>query len=280
MTAFGNLRIVASGRVDGAGPFEGQPIFFHWPWYWHLPRLGLWALLGLAVAVPKRNRDRRALLIFVPLAILGILWPFVTGRVSLPSASLDQFNLLFESLVVGIALLWLGADRLRERRGWVRVPLSLGLLVLASLVALVSAGQAFADPLVVALPILVAVLGVILLVALALARRMTRGRYVPLAFLGWLAVGSPLLTAASVVLLAGILKLVVSWETMTPRFLLVEAVAGLTLGLSLYVINLPYMLLMFSSPFFRRRFQVWLSVESLLPGQTTSPEGLCSSSKE
>ena len=268
---------MASARIGGAGPFEGQPVFFHWPWYWHLARLGLWALLALAVAVPKRNRDRRALLIFIPLAILGLLWPVATKRVNFPSDSLDQFNLLFESLVVGIALLWLQADRLRGCRGWVRVPLSLGLLGLASLAALASAGRGFSDPIVIALPIFVVVLGAILLVALALARRITQGRYVPLPFMGWLAVWSLLFTTVGTALLAGVPQLLMSRPTMNPRILLMQSIAGFALGVCLYAVNLPYMLLMFRSSFFRQRFHTWLGVGSLLPqGQIANPESLCS----
>jgi hypothetical protein len=32
------------------------------------------------------------------------------------------------------------------------------------------------------------------------------------------------------------------------------------LGLCLYAIDLPYLLLMFRSPFFRQRFHIWLGV--------------------
>jgi hypothetical protein len=257
------LRIVASARIHGAGPFTGQPVLFHWPWYWHLSRLGPWALLALAIAVPKRNRDRRALLIFVPLAILSLLWPMVTRPVAISSVSLDRFNLLFESLVVGLALLWLYADRLRAYRGWVRVPLSLGLVLLAGLVVFVSVDQTLSDPMIVILPISVAILGAILLAALALARRLTRGRYAPLSFMGWLAIWSLLFTAVTAALLAGVPQLLLSRETidLRLRILLIQSAAGLALGLCLYVINLPYMLLMFSSPFFRQRFQIWLGVQ-------------------
>ena len=221
----------------------------------------------MAVAVPKRNHDRRALLIFVPLAILGILWPFVTGRVNLPSASLDQFNLLFESLVVGIALLWLHADRLRGYRRWVRVPLSLGLMVLAALVAFISDGRALADPLVIDLPFFVAVLGAALLAALALARRMIHERDAPLAFLGWLAVWSLLFTMVSVALVEGVPQFLTSRATLDLRLreLLWQVEAGLALGVCLYVINLPYLLLMFRSSFFRQRFRTWLGVSTALP---------------
>jgi len=258
---------VASARIRGAGPFESQPVVFHWPWYWHLWRLGPWALLALAVAVPKRNRDHRALLIFVPLAILSLLWPLATKLVpSAPSASVsvDRSNLLFESLVTGLALLWLQADWLRGRPGWVRVPLSLGLMLLAGLVAFVSASQTLAGPMISILPIFVTILGAILLVALALARRMTHRRYVPLAFMVWLAVGSLLFTTVSAALLAGVPQLLLSGDTidLRLRILLIQSVAGLALGVCLYIINLPYMLLMFRSSFFGPRFRAWLGVGS------------------
>ena len=61
----------------------------------------------------------------------------------------------------------------------------------------------------------------------------------------------------------GVLMLTDSYD---PRFLwsiIAQIVTlGLVLGLCLYVIHLPYLLLMFTSPFFRRRFQIWLGVES------------------
>jgi NADH:ubiquinone oxidoreductase subunit K len=274
---------VASARIRGAGPFESQPVVFHWPWYWHLCRLGPWALLALAVAVPKRNRDRQVLLIFVPLVILTLLWPVVTRPVAFSSVSLDRFSLLFESLVVGLALLWLYADRLRGYRGWVRVPLSLGLMLLAGLVAFVSVDQTLSDPMIIILPIFVTILGAVLLAALALARRLTRGRDAPLPFMGWLAIWSLLFTAVSAVLLAGIPQFLSSGVAMDLRIriLVWQGVAGLALGLCLYVINLPYMLLMFRSSFFRQRFRVWLGVEPLLPqGQAASPEGPCAGSRE
>jgi NO-binding membrane sensor protein with MHYT domain len=135
---------------------------------------------------------------------------------------------------------------------------------LAGLVAFVSASRTLADPMIVILPIYITILGVGLLAALALARRMTRGRYVPLAFMVWLAVGSLLFTAVSAVLVTSVPPLLLSRETMDVRLriLLIQSVAGLALGMCLYIIDLPCMLLMFRSSFFRPRFRVWLGVRS------------------
>jgi hypothetical protein len=34
------------------------------------------------------------------------------------------------------------------------------------------------------------------------------------------------------------------------------------MALCLYAVNFPYLLLMITSPFFRRRFHIWLGIES------------------
>ncbi len=279
---FGDLRIGATPRGGAVGPFVGASVAYHWPWYWHLPRLGLWAFLALAVVVPRRNRNRHVILIFIPLAMLSLLWPVIAQRIRLPSASLDQYSLLFESLVVGLALLWLNADRLGAYHGRRRFLLSLGILILTSLVALLSSGRTPLNPLVIVLLILVTLMGAILLATLALARRLTHGQYAPLPFMLWLAAGSLLLWTVVTVLLTMVSLLLNAQGTADLGLLLKRAVqVGLALGACLYAVNLPYMLLLFSSPFFRRRFQAWLGVESLLPqAQAANPEGLGSGRNE
>jgi hypothetical protein len=264
---------VAQTSSGPGGPQESEPVFYHWPWYWHLPRVGPWALLALAVGVPRRNRDRRALLIFIPLAILSLLWPLVAPRMNLGSASVDQFALLFESLIVGLALFWLNADTLRGYPAFVRLPVSPGLLLLAGLVVMASAGQRLLDPVLFIFLIFVAVLGAILLVALAITRRIVHRRYVPFPFMLWLALWSLLLTTAAVVVFIVVPVLLFARGVIEPRIVLLQSMVGLVLGLCLYALNLPYMLLMFSSPFFRRRFQDWLGVQAVSEPAATRESG-------
>ena len=71
-----------------------------------------------------------------------------------------------------------------------------------------------------------------------------------------------LLIAISTGLVALVMQLVISKGTVDPRFLLTVTLTGAGLGLCLYAVNLPYLLLMFVSPFFRRRFHLWLNTDS------------------
>jgi hypothetical protein len=177
------LRIVASARIDGAGPFTSRPVFFHWPWYWHLPRLGPWALLAAAIAWPRKNRRYEALLIFVPMLVLGLLWQTVTKATGLPSATAVQFGFLIEFLMVGMALLWLNADRLGRRGGLTRFVSSLGIVLLAGLVVVLSYGRTFTGAQGVILVFSTTTLAIVLLVSLTLTHWLIRRRYRPFSFL-------------------------------------------------------------------------------------------------
>jgi hypothetical protein len=102
-----------------------------------------------------------------------------------------------------------------------------------------------------------------LLVPLALTRWLARRQYRPVRFMVWLAVWCLVfMLVGGMAFVGGLMRS----DSYDPRFLwsvIAQVVAlGLVLGLCLYVIHLPYLLLMFTSPFFRRRFQIWLGVES------------------
>lgn len=281
MTAFGSFRITASAQGEGVDPFVGRPALYYWPWYWHLPSLGPWLLLALAVALPAANRHRHALLIFVPLLILGLLWERVTTRTGMPSAGRAQFSFLGEFLATGLALLWLNADKLGRLRGPARLAAGLGLLLLADLMVIPSYWGSFPGRTGMFI-VFTAIMGIVLLVALTLTRRLAHQRYRPLHFLLWLAVWSIVGSIAGAAAFVGVLTLSHLHDIPGLQALIVEiVVAGLVLAVCLYAVNLPYLLLMFTSPFFRRRFQVWLGVESLLPqAQAANPEGLCSGRNE
>jgi hypothetical protein len=247
------------------GPFVGAPVVYHWPWYRHLPSLGPWLLLALAVALPATNRHRHALLIFVPLLVLGLSWDRVTTWTGMPSASRAQFSFLGEFLAVGIALLWLNADQLGRFPGPGRLAVSLGILLLADLVVTLSYWGTFAGQTGMFIVFTIVVL-LLLLLPLTLTRWLAHRRYQPVRFLLWLAIGSTICSIVGAAAFVGVLALTVgyslrSWAAVVPEII----VPGLVIGLCLCAAHLPYLLLMFSSPFFRRRFRAWLGVEAVSP---------------
>jgi hypothetical protein len=274
VTTFGDLRIVATADLQGVGPLESAPVIYHWPWYRHLSRAALWLLLALAVALPQTNRDRRALLIFIPLLVLVLLWRPLAASAGMAGLSLEEFSLFFESLVVGVGLLWLNADRLGQYRGLMRPVLSLGLILVAGGAGVVSYGLASSRD---AAPFLasIVVMGVVLLIALAAARRLAHRRYQPLRFMLYLGLASILCATGGIIgVFLGLAVVGGLYGASNPQSIVAEAIRpGLVLGVCLYAINLPYMLLMFSSPFFRRRFQDWLGVQAVSEPAATRVSG-------
>jgi peptidoglycan/LPS O-acetylase OafA/YrhL len=256
-------------------------VVYHWPWYWHLPSLGPWLLLALAVALPRANRHRHALLIFIPMLIVALLWPRAAQRAGISSADATQFGFLIDFLVVGLALLWLNAETLGRVRALNRFAGSLGLLLLAGLAVVLSYWGAFPRRTGILLTV-TGVAALILLVSLLLTRRLAHRRYQPLRFMLWLAAWSLVCSLIGAAALTGAMMLVSPYPIQSWRTVLIQMVMpGLIIGLCLYAVSLPYLLLMFSSPFFRRRFQVWLGVESLPPqAQAANSEGLYSGRNE
>ena len=218
MTAFGDLQIAASAKIGEAtwrgrpalaeeeqgqdGLATGEPVLYHWPWYRHLPSAGPWLLLALAIALPRANRHRHALLIFIPLLVLGLLWQRVTKLTGMLSASETQFSFFIDSLAVGMALLWLHADKLGGYHSIPRFLVSLGILLLADLVVVLSYWGMFPGQSSMLL-VCTAVMSIVLLISLALTRRLAHKRYDPLRFMLWLAAWSTACSITGVAALVG-----------------------------------------------------------------------------
>ena len=170
------------------------------------------------------------------------------------------FSFLVESLVVGTALLWLNAEKVGPYRGLVWFTGSLGILLLADMGVLVSYWGTFPRDNGLFLTF-TAIVEVVLLAALALTRRRAHQHCRPWHFMLWLGAWCTIWSIAGAAAFVGVLALshpysVSGLSTMVGRIL----EAGVVLSLCLYAVNLPYMLLMFRSPFFRQRFHVWLGV--------------------
>ncbi len=255
---------------------ESDPVFYHWPWYYHVPSFGLWVVLAVGLAVPKSNRDRRALLVLVPPLILMLLLGPVMRMAGFNPVDLEQFSTMFKVLVVGLALVWLNAGYLSRYRGLVSCALSVGMVLLAAGVGALSYGVEQAHDATLYLLFVVA-MSIAFITALRVARRLAGGRYRPLRFMLCLAVSSALISPVGVLAFVGVEELIDPGMFGDLGGVLVySGLIGFMAALCLYAANLPYMLLMFSSPFFRRRFQDWLgAAPASLPAEVArEPERL------
>jgi MFS family permease len=238
---------VPSQDLGDLGPKEGAPAIYHWRWYHSAPRVALWVLLILAIVLVKANRNARALLILVPLFVVNLLWLGLRKVVGFPSTSIVVFDQLIVSLTLSITLLWLLAHKLDKVNRFITFLLAVGVMAALGLLAAVSYGGLELTEETVLLAILFAVFAVAMLVAFALAGWSCRKRYSPVGFMLWLLVWT---VAAGVVAMFSYVAIAVVVSTMsgsssgpTISMLLEVLLVGAVFGLCLYVIDLPYMLL-------------------------------------
>jgi len=267
------LRIVpaidSSDDIGNLGIKEGTATIYPWKWYYSAPALGLWIILALVILLVRDNRDPRVLLIFIPIFLVRLLWSWFQPILGAPSEVLEVFRVLIDALAVGIAVLWLLAYKLGNRNRFVSLLLALVVLVAATIVAIVSyqawlSGAAFAIFVIQALGI------VTMLLVFVLAGWRCRKRYGPWRFMLWLALWTMVISLVAIITYF-LISVGPSGEELIqqiPQVLLV----GLIFAICVYVLNLPFMILAFTTPFFRRRFYAYFHLKSMPIGSSSGTE--------
>jgi hypothetical protein len=218
--------------------------------------------------VPKANRQPQAWLILIPLALIAMVWRMPARLVSLPAAETESFGYVVLTGALAWGAVWLMGDWLARRSGVVAFLAALGLLAaLGSFSYVLHFGPASGEG--VGSLVVYNLSALILVTAMLLARKLSGYRFRPGALLGWqiLAIG----VAACCVLLvyvAIILAVTAAFANGANRILMfvVQAVFMLTIGTAVWTVltwlfQLPFMLLVFNSPFYSKRFQSVLGLE-------------------
>ena len=262
------MRIVPSADIGDLGPSQGQALAYDWKWYYSAMGALVWLPLVLALAIPPANRNRRALLILVPLVVVVSLWSLFKKAVGMPSSSAYRFDVWAGSLAAGLAVLWLLAPYLALARGTARFFGAIALLVAVAYVGSLAYGTWFSSDTVLHLIVLV-LLGLVLLTGIAVAARRYRRGGGPVRFMLWLAlwtaVGGLAAMSGYFVVVTGVLSSALRGAELA-RMLPQVCLVGLMLGMCVYVLNLPFMILGFVSPFFRERMQACLGLNPVPKG--------------
>jgi len=112
---------------------------------------------------------------------------------------------------------------------------------------------------------LFAFLAITMLGATIIAGKLCKGKYRPLCFMLWLALWTLLgsLFATFGFFIVGTFIMSSGSGPDILEAILMLTLVGLILGLCLYVLNLPFMILGFVNPFFRERFNACLRLKSM-----------------
>lgn len=279
MSACGNLTILAVRDLADLGPAEGLPVEIRWKWYYGVPGLLLWTALVLALVLTKANRKAQALLILIPLAISNVVWLAFKKISGMGSADAELFDMLFQSLTIGLAILWLLAHKLAAWSALLRFLLAAFVMIAIAVLGAVSFGLTLSDQGATALAFLIGIVFSVL-VGLVLARWCCPKRLAAGRFMGWLALWTVIGSTATMYVAF------LSWSAITSRWpsdivdaVMQVAITGVVAGVIVYVLILPYMVLGFASGFFRERFQACFGIhpisqmdDTTLRGQQEEPQ--------
>jgi len=262
--AFGELKIVSSADIGELGSQEGTAIVYNWRWYYSIPGLALWVVLLGAIVLVKSNRNPRALLIVLPLLIVNLLWFGFVKLLRFPSSARVLYDPLFVSYTVGVAILWLLAHKLGNRNRFVTFLLALIIMVVVGLVGLASYGTGVSFDETTLFLMFLVILALVVLIGFVLAARLCQKHYGGLRFTLWLALWTVISSVAAMLTFMAIMLLVEGRLPSDLTLMLLQVlVVGLVAGLLLYAINLPFVILALSSPFFRERFYACLRLKSM-----------------
>jgi len=254
---------VASTDLGALGAREGAPIAFNWAMPGLAPLLLPW-LIVLGLLALKSNRTAAAWLIWLP---FGCLMAF-TFTPSLVPRGTDFFLDVIAALAIGYAALWLLANRLRRKHGFVTFLCVLLALAVSSMLAFAfregADGLSFET-----LPAgMVLSLGVwVTAIALSLDGLICRRRYRPAGLYLWLFL--PLIALWSIIAVPFFLIALISSEgaiAWSEFFIPVLSVA-----LIHFATLLPFLILSSACPFYRERIMALLHVKPEVPPPLAAP---------
>lgn len=228
--------------------------------------------MALAIVLIKANRNLHALLILVPLLTLNLLWLGFRKAMGFRSVDAEMFTMLFLSFVIGISIVWLLGHKIGNRNRLVTFLLALVIIAVIGLVGVVSYGAADMSE-ETTLAITLVVLALAVLVSLALAGWCCRKRFGGPRFLLWLGLWTIAVSVLSVVLMLVVVFFIQGMPTFSIATLLLQIMlAGLILGVFVYVAALPFLILALCSPFFWERLRACLQLNSMAPAAATAAQ--------
>ena len=251
--AFGDLKIVASCDIGDLGPKEGTAVNYYWSPLYNVAGTLPWILLVLGFVLFKENRSRPSLLILLPALFAVVLWA-TYGQVTHESANQKSYyDIAFTSVIVGFTLSGLLSLRLSKIHGFLRF-----LLPMVLLTAIYGVHQALSLGIDLSAGLIwgiyyFAMCILMVIPALSFARFGCRRKLGFFRFTLLYLLGLTVLDAvahAFMPLYCKIWSYPMWWIEVRQFFVWWLEMLGLC-----FVITLPYLIVFFSSPFWRKRFE-------------------------
>jgi hypothetical protein len=223
----------------------------------------LWLALILVFVLPKSNRNPRALLIIAPLVVVNLFYLLLKNISGMPSSVAQQYDMLFQSISISIAVMCLVGKKLGNSNHFVTFLRALVLMAVICLVGEISYfGLSFSQQTFNTLTMSIMSAFVILL-GFVLTGRRCRIHYSSLRFMLYLAFWTIAVCLVSMLVVFLAVSIIQQTTFSISILLIMIPTVGLIFGACLYVIVFPFMILTFYSPFFRERCYACLQLKSM-----------------
>ncbi len=234
---------------------ERAAVVYDWPWYNHLQSLVLWVVL-LTCLLRKGNRCLRAWLVLVPLVVVLAIWGMVKQLLPFNTSNAEGFSQLVSLMAITLAVLWLLAQRPERRKGVVSFLLAGAILAGLGTLGMLCYNGFRLDGETAAYFAIYGIWVLTLLLGMTISCLRCRKNFAVKRFLSLLLLWMIILTVGFMLLYMAIIMLIEShMYNMALVMLMQVGIVGFVLAVALYVIALPYMILIFRNAFYRRRFE-------------------------
>ncbi|RKY09073.1 MAG: hypothetical protein DRP66_03070 [Planctomycetota bacterium] len=248
---------MASNDLGNLGSKESAPVTYTWRFIDNLSGLAVWVILLIVFILFRENWTPKAFLILLPMFVVNILWIGVKKATGMPSSAAGMFDVMFNSFTIGMATVWLVSHKFAGLNRFVIFLLSLIVMVLVYALGIFSfSGLEFTSEAIV-VTIFFCIVTAATFLAFALTGWRCRRRYTALRFMLWLALWCPVLCLTAMLayaLTVFIIMIVIMGRSFPMEAIIQIPLVGLLIGGILYLLLLPYMILVLNSDLFRRRF--------------------------
>jgi hypothetical protein len=232
-----------------------------WKSYYHAGGAPLWLLIALLIVESKENRHRQAWLIFVPVAVVALVARMPTRLLGGPDDVAECLSIAVMSGAVAWAAVWLAGHRLAGRHGFIRFIAAIALMLAVGGLSIVSQlGLDNTNDLLI-LSIWHGVASAVLLLGMMRSGRSCRDEFRPGKFMRRLFSTMAVVALLPAVVTASIWAMIGDFDSLALVNLVQMSAMGIVAAGTLYLLNLPFMLLAFNCPFYKARFHALFSPE-------------------
>jgi len=253
------LELTAQQDIGALGPASSQVVTLYWLPLFSYPSLVIWAVLLLALAAGGTGQDRRIWLVLIPAGLVHLIWHTIKVKGHFGVSEGLMIDQIILPLAIALALIFSQGQRISRVHHAKAFLWCAGVLVGIGFISFLAyiAGSPLVRTAWMSL-VFYTILGTAWLLAMVLSARLSRRHYTRPGFALWVLVWIFVLTMA--------LIFAFGWYDFRPRDLdgYAEVLGvGAVFGLSAYGVTLPFLILAFTSAYFRTPFQTCLGLKPI-----------------